>query len=167
MVLLETILYIIILMIVHELGHIGTAILLRIPIKKIGVTMKPYPSLYVAVYDNRIQPYKRNLFLISGNIITVICFVAYLLIGYYHPEITYAFIIQIINDLNPFHSDYQVMLFGIICKKDILNAHDNSDDAIKAIYNDKYYLSIYWIVHFFVWGIMSAFLVKNLIINEL
>lgn len=154
-------------MVVHELGHIGAAILLRIPIKKIGVTMKPYPSLYVAVYDNRIQPYKRNLFLVSGNVITIVCFVIYLLIGCYQPEITYAFIIQIINDLNPFHSDYQVMLFSSICKKDILKTHDYSEDSIKAIYNDKYFLSIYWIIHFFVWGIMSAILVKNLIINEL
>lgn len=156
-------------MVIHELGHVGTAMLLRIPIKKIGVTMKPYPSLYVAVYDNHIQPYKRNLFLISGNGITLICFIIYLLIGYYRPEITYAFIIQIINDLNPFHSDYQIMLFSIVCKKDILksSAYDNSEDLIRTIYNDKYYLGIYWIIHFFVWGIISAFLVKNLIIHEL
>ena len=167
MVILETILYIIIIMIIHELGHIGAAMLLHIPIKEIGVTMKPYPSFYVAVHDNRIKPFKRNLFLVSGNIIIIICFFVYILIGHYRPEITYAFIIQIINDLNPFHSDYQNMLFGIICKKDLskLNAFDCSEDKIKAIYNDKYYLGIYWIIHFLIWGIISALLIKNLIIH--
>ena len=152
----------------HETGHYIAAKIMRLPIENVGFKLKPFPSFYVSIVDINIPIKKKVIFLLGGNFMTVLLFIVTLLLNLDWKIIYMAFAIQITNELNPFFSDYQALLFSMTNKKEIrqciLENPENSEKSVKDLYNEKYFLSTVWLIHFILWGIVATILLKSFII---
>lgn len=165
---------ILVLIFFHELGHYLCAKILRIPIEKIGFTFKPFPRFYISVFDVNLSKPKQILYLCSGNFMTITIYIVLLCINLDFRLIYAACIAQIVTEFNPFLSDYQIILFNHFKKKEIQECVINNlynleerDASIKALYNESYMLSMPWSIHFVVWGVCSAVMLKYLLIPNL
>jgi uncharacterized membrane protein len=106
---METLLFpltMLVLMTIHESGHIGSAKLMGLRITSIGLMMKPIPHPFVAIKWSSSRP-KVLVFFFAGVALTVLQFS--LLLGYRffdQPIIYFAFCAQLILETNPFYSDF-------------------------------------------------------------
>ena len=60
-----------ILVIMHELGHLASAKLLKLKIQGFGYQIRPLPSFFVSVERCK-SKWKNLIYLLSGNIITLL-----------------------------------------------------------------------------------------------
>ncbi len=89
----------------HELGHVVSAFLLRLRIYNVGIAMFPYPHPYVKV-EHTDKRTHRYIFYYAGIGMTVLLLIVSYLTGLLsYKMIYYAFAIELIIELNPFHSD--------------------------------------------------------------
>lgn len=152
----------------HELGHYICAKLLKLNIEQISWSFKPIPRVHVTVIDVNIGTFKRILYLISGNIITVTLFSIYLLLGFSSNIVGYMFVVQIIFETNPFFSDYSSLVFFLSKKgqfrkipQTFMSQDENFIDKLITDLRESYFLSLYWYLHFVCWGILIIILLRN------
>jgi hypothetical protein len=108
----QTLAIIFLLLTLHELGHIFSAVLLKLKIDKVGFTFKPYPHPYVAVSEvkNNLEYY---VFLFSGISVTVTIFLICWWLNLLHfKALYYALAYELVIETNPFHSDFTIA-FGM------------------------------------------------------
>jgi hypothetical protein len=95
-------------LIAHESGHVICALILRLKIDKIGITLKPYPHPFVAVSEIR-SNFQYFLFLFSGFLVTLILFTVFWCSGYLYIKSLYiAITVEMLLETNPFHSDFTI-----------------------------------------------------------
>ncbi|WP_452602424.1 hypothetical protein [Pontimicrobium sp. MEBiC06410] len=93
------------LTVLHELGHVISALFLKLRIFSVGITMLPYPHPYVKV-ENTENKLHRYIFFYSGIAMTVTLLLICLFNGFLsYKMLYYAFAIELIIELNPFYSD--------------------------------------------------------------
>ncbi|GAB3999115.1 hypothetical protein GCM10028807_48430 [Spirosoma daeguense] len=97
---------ILVLMIVHESGHVGAAKLLGLRVTSIGFEMKPIPHPAVAIKWSTDRP-KVLTFFLAGITMTTLQFGFMLTNRFFdQPMIYFAFCAQLILETNPFYSDF-------------------------------------------------------------
>ncbi|MCC8088614.1 MAG: hypothetical protein LIO79_05040 [Rikenellaceae bacterium] len=96
--------------ILHESGHILSAVMLGLKIEKIGIGFYPIPHLYVAV-DKVRNKFQEYIFLFAGFFITC-CIILVLFFGKYltYKMVYVATAIQIMIETNPVYSDFTIAL---------------------------------------------------------
>jgi len=162
-----------IIIFLHELGHYCMAKLLGLHIDKVSFSLCPFPRFYVSVLEIGITPFKRILYLLSGNITTLIVFLCLNLLSI--NELNLALIVvalQIIAETNPFYSDYSSVMFWIANKNALkkippyIGNKEQEENIQKYIKNirDSYFLSPLWLLHFVIWGILLVILLKYILI---
>ncbi len=136
---METLLIILLYMLfllLHEIGHILCAKILKLQIDKTGINLIPIPHLYVAV-SNIPSIIYRNMFFFSGVTVTAILLVIIWLAGLLQYKIIYISIFTaLIVDINPLFSDF-------------------------TLFDEKYKFSRIWYIHVAGWGGLFAVLYKN------
>lgn len=148
---------VIILMILHELGHVITAKLLGLKVYAVGIQWKPYPHFFVAAEWPKKQS-KRLIYLFSGTFITLLLFISCYSVGWFGKQyIYYAFVAQLIIESNPFYSDFTIAVI----------THNKFDASITksyaTLYKERflaYQFSYQWYLHFICWIILILILVK-------
>jgi len=157
--LMQILIFVIILIILHEFGHVIAAKILKLEIQKIGFKIKPFPSFFVAVKwpTKEIEKY---IYLFSGTFVTVILFITAFIFNFGDNKYLYsAFIIQLINETNPLYSDFTIA----IVNKQIKN-YENFKKSHADYYKEqfsKYLFSTKWYIHFVLWTLI-IFLLFNL-----
>lgn len=123
-----------ILMVLHELGHIVCAFIVRLKIKKAGFSSKPYFHPYVEVEANG-NHFQYLLFMLSGISSTLLLFMISWIAGVLSCKQVYmGFALQFLLETNPYYSDFTLLF-------------DSSR---------KY--SVRWYIHFIVWFLLIVFL---------
>lgn len=153
---IEIIILVLLLLFIHELGHVTMAKILGLPIQRMGFQFRPYPHLYVSVEwprDNR----EKYLYLFSGIFITVSLFCISIYHEFFHlTQLYWAFVIQLTIETNPFYSDFTVA---------IVSRYNPSNKLMSYVENyklqfKKYKYSLKWYVHFIIWTIIILLLIK-------
>lgn len=154
----KIVLAIILLIILHELGHIIAAAILKLKIKMIGFSIQPIPHIYVSV-NNTTSFIRKILYLFSGSSTTILIFIIFLTHGFFgYTYLYWAFVIQLIIEFNPFYSDFTIFFIY----------HTNHSEKKISTYlpesyieNFKNYIfSLYWYIHFVMWIFMIILLFK-------
>lgn len=149
---------VIVLMFLHELGHVLFAKLLGLKVYKVGFQWSPYPHFFVAA-DWPKQQLKRLIYLFSGSLITVtLFFISYCVNWLENSAIYYAFAIQLIIELNPFYSDFTIA--AVTSNEFEANMNKSYADLYKERFA-HYQFSYRWYIHFALWVIFILMLVKN------
>lgn len=147
------------LLLLHECGHVLCAYFLKIPIKKVGFKLSPFPHVFVAIR----WPTKKLhtfLFLFSGFAVYISLTIIVYSIGLFNIGfIKNAFIIQCIFETNPFYSDF--IIVNLISKSAALirNSKTNYTTLYKQIYLN-YLFSKYWYIHFILWTFLTYLITK-------
>ncbi len=149
--------FVFLLAIFHELGHVISAKILKLPIHKIGFQFRPYPHFYVAVQWPR-NSTQKYIYLFSGTFFTVMLFIISLANQFFGLTILYwAFIIQLITETNPFYSDFTIALVSNAkLNKGVKSYAENYKLQFK-----KYQFSSKWYVHFIIWTSILMLLIKS------
>ncbi|WP_424001503.1 hypothetical protein [Maribacter sp. IgM3_T14_3] len=121
----------------HELGHVLSALFLKLKISSVGIAAYPYPHPYVKVAYSDVS-WKRYLFFYSGAGMTLLLFILAIFIGIFEYKMIYfAFAIELIIEFNPFYSDFL-----------LVNAKSQRDYYVlnTSFEGSKKYLLFFWIV---------------------
>jgi len=158
MIILEIILFFIILMFLHEAGHVLSAKILGLSVRKVGVSIKPYPHFYVSVdWPHKIQ--QKYLYLFAGMFSTLTIFCIGLFFSFWsNNALLYALALQIVIETNPFHSD---IIIAILTNKKVFK--ETSFLSFKEVYQTelkKYYYTTNWYIHFILWTILIILLLR-------
>lgn len=163
-----------IVLFIHEGGHYCAARIFGLQIEEISFSWRPFPRFYVAIQDKNITNFKRIVYLLSGNLMTISLFVSLHFINFNGIQLILLIVsTQIIFETNPFLSDYSSIAFWI--------ANKNKLEKIpKTICNDKqekeiqyyleelqntYFLSPIWLFHFLAWTILLVVLLRMYAVN--
>jgi len=156
MVYIQTIIFFLLLMFLHELGHVLAAKYLGLSIRKIGFQMKPYPHFFVAASWPKTSRDK-YIYLFSGIFITTFLFLISLSLNFFSLLGLYiAFVIQIAIETNPFYSDITIAI--VSNSKKIRYGKTYAADYKKQFAD--YQFSKYWYIHFVFWTILIISLIK-------
>ncbi|MDE5420803.1 hypothetical protein L3073_01135 [Ancylomarina sp. DW003] len=158
MIILQSFLFFLLFMIIHESGHVIAAKMMGIPIQKIGASLKPYPHLYVSVSWPH-SKFKKYTYLFAGMALTWLIFALAQINAYWGVKsLLYGLIIQIIVELNPFHSD---IIIAIVTNRKAFKKAGYQD--FKSIYKtelEAYHFSVLWYLHFSLWMLAIVMLLK-------
>lgn len=131
---------ILVLTVLHELGHVAAAKALNLRIFKVGALLRPFPHLFVAVGYPKVF-WKKFIYLMAGSAVTLslllICFLSGQLVLLKWLSLAFAY--QIIMETNPFYSDFTI---------------------ITGIPTDDYLFTKKWYIHFFAWMCIIIVIIK-------
>lgn len=149
------------LLLLHELGHVVCAIILKQKIKGAGITLKPYPHFYVAIDWPKEQD-KKLIFLFSG----FATYLTLLLLAYLNnllaiKVVQNAFIIQALIETNPLYSDFTIAKITTDPEFKLVRNKNSYNLLYKKKYQD-YLFSGPWYIHFFIWLTLIFVLTKNI-----
>jgi hypothetical protein len=151
---------ILVLIILHELGHVICAKLQGQKIRGVGVTRKPYPHFYVAIDWPR-DTQKKLVYLFSGFSMYLLLVLLATVTGLFQYKlIQLAFILQFLIETNPMYSDFTI---AHITNDDAFN-HVRSKKEYSLLYKNKYEAHLFsknWYLHFLIWLILLYFLTKT------
>ena len=152
----------------HEVGHIITAKLFKLNIEKIGFAFRPFPRFYVSIIAHKMTIIQRIIFLLSGNIVTVILFTAFIALNINYQILYYFFAFQIIIETNPIYSDYVVAIISYLYRNEyrkyytqVKHKGSNNENINPDKFKEIYMFSSIWYVHFIVWGILIVILLSQ------
>jgi len=158
MIILQSFLFFLLFMIVHEVGHVIAAKSMGIPIQKIGASLSPYPHLYVSVSWPR-SKLKKYTYLFAGMALTWLIFATVQITAFWGiKSLHYGLIIQIIVEMNPFHSD---IIIAIVSNRKSFKKASYQD--FKTIYKtelEAYHFSTLWYLHYSLWMFVIILLIK-------
>lgn len=127
----------VVLTIMHELGHVIIALFLRLRIASVGIAAYPYPHPFVKVAHTD-ERWKRYLFFYAGAGMTLLLFILAFFTGILDYRMIYfAFAIELIIEFNPFYSDFL-----------LVNAKSHHDYYVlnTSFKGNKKYLLFFWII---------------------
>lgn len=161
-------LYILTIILLHEVGHVIAAKALNLTIERIGFSIKPVPRFYVSIIDNNIPANKRLIYLLSGNLSTLLLFLVFLFSGIGSKSLYYAFSFQLVVETNPFYSDYVIAFISYIYRKDFRAFHIkrkyNAEAQASAFsiedFKNQYMFGKQWYLHFILWSVLIIFLLS-------
>ena len=153
---LQIILFIILLIVLHELAHIVCARVLGIPIQRIGLTTSPYPHIYVLIKWPK-ESRKKYCYLYAGTFITLGGFLVFSFYHFFNNQfLFYAYVIQIVFETNPFYSDFTIsMATRISLKKEVKSYAQYYKEQL-----NMYQFSLPWYIHFLIWTIIILVLIN-------
>lgn len=162
--------WLMLLLVLHEMGHLLYAMLNGFTIEGLKFDFKPFPRLYVEIIDRNITALQRTFYLLSGSWVTFILFAVFLLSGWNNPVLLDAFVLEIISETNPFMSDYQSILFRVVCRKQIRDIVVDpqciqKEEAIQLLFKEDFLGGKYWFIHFFIWAALVIFLLANVFVK--
>jgi len=157
------ILYVIAIVLMHELGHYIAAKVQGLIVEGFKFSIKPVPHLYVSIIDNRISMKQRIIFLLGGNMLIMLMLVLFIISGIENKYLYYVLVCQTLLDINPFYSDYVVAIMSYIYRKEF-KKEENNDSLINEL-KEKYMFSPIWYIHLLLWGIMIILLLSPNFLN--
>ncbi|SHJ38987.1 hypothetical protein SAMN02745146_3003 [Hymenobacter daecheongensis DSM 21074] len=97
----------VVLLCIHESGHLGAAKLLGLRVTHVGFLAKPIPHPYVAIRWSPVR-WKVLVFFFAGVGLTLLQFGLLLLTTHFfhQPFIYFGFCVQLVLETNPFYSDF-------------------------------------------------------------
>ncbi len=135
---------ILLLMTIHESGHVGAAKLLGLRVTSIGLMMKPIPHPFVAIKWSSSRP-KVLAFFFAGVALTTLQFGLMLTNRFFdQPVVYFAFCAQVILETNPFYSDFTL-------------AHRFLEYPRKT----EYAYSLTWYIHISLWTALIVLLLSR------
>ncbi len=156
----------------HELGHLLSALLLKLRIKKVGIALKPIPHTYIHAY-NANSDYKKILYQLSGFIVFLILLTAFIVYTLLYPysavinnnTIILAFFIQFLIETNPKYSDFVIIQLDNKIKRIIKerNYNINYKAAYQRAYRE-YLFSKKWYIHFTLWTLSILLIYKYILL---
>lgn len=157
---IQIIIFSLMIVFLHELGHYIVLKGLKIPIYHSGVAFRPIPHYYIR-YKWPKSITKHCLIMFSGSLTTIIGFVVfYMFFNHSIMKLVYvAYYIQFIFETNPFFSDF--VFASVICKNKItdfrLGEKDNFRSQIKT-----YMFSYTWYIHFILWVVLTVLSINQI-----
>jgi len=95
-----------VLVCIHESGHVGAAKLLGLRLTHVGIQSKPIPHPYVAIRWSPVR-WKVLIFFFAGVALTALQFGVLLTTSFFHqPFVYFGFCAQLILETNPVYSDF-------------------------------------------------------------
>lgn len=157
MIAIKVFLVISILLFLHEMSHALAAKILGLTIDGYGFKSKPYPHFYVSAERPR-NEFQKYFYLLAGLFSTLVWATVCWFIGWTSYDfITWAFILQISAETNPFYSDFTIAIIDHKIHKQIKTIPTKKDyDAIIK----KHQFSIQWYIHFILWATLVISLTK-------
>ncbi|WP_196890114.1 hypothetical protein [Aureivirga sp. CE67] len=152
---LYTILCLFSLIIIHELGHVISALILNLKITKIGFQWIPYPHAYVKIKWPESKT-KALIYLLAGSFMTIVLLAISLINNFFGLEaLALAFFIQLIIEFNPFYSDFTII-------RAIFSERSTNQETHAALMKEQLFTPL-WYVHFVAW-VFLIFQLKKLLI---
>ncbi len=144
--------YVVMLIALHELGHVASAKLLRIPIRKMGVTLFPVPHFFVSIKWPKARR-DRLIYLFAGfAVYCCILFVCWCNHFFDSRALIIALGIQLIIETNPIYSDFVIaQLISRVYGK--FRQRNNYKTAYREVMRNHLY-SNRWYLHFFAWSLL-------------
>lgn len=157
MIALKVTLVITILLFLHEVSHALAAKALGLTIVGCGVKSKPYPHFYVAAERPR-NKFQKYTYLLAGIFSTLLWAVVCWSLGWAsYSFITWAFIIQLSAETNPFYSDFTIAIIDHkIRRQRKITPYQTEFEAIIK----KHQFSMQWYIHFILWTAIVIVLTK-------
>lgn len=156
------------IVVLHEIGHIITAKLLKLSIEKIGFEFRPFPRFYVAIIAHKMTLTQRIIFLLSGNIVTVSLFIVFIVLNVNCQVLYYLFAFQIIIETNPIYSDYVVAIISYLYRDEYRKYYtvtkykgSDTEKMNPDRFKENYMFSLIWYSHFIAWGILIVILFSH------
>ncbi len=158
---------VLILLVLHEVGHIIAAKTLHLSIEKVGFSWKPVPRMFVSIIDNNIPTNKRLIYLLSGTLMTSFLFLIFYIFKKPIHCLYYAFAYQLVVETNPFYSDFVVAIISYKHRKEFraeffkskYSKQPVTEDNIN-LYKEKHMFSLAWYVHFLIWSALIIILLS-------
>lgn len=159
--------FVLILLVLHEVGHIIAAKTLHLSIEKISFSWKPVPRMFVSIIDNNIPTRRRLIYLLSGTLMTSFLFLVFYILKKPIHSLYYAFAYQLIVETNPFFSDFVVAIISYKSRKEFsaeffkskYSKQPVTEDNIK-LFTGKHMFSWVWYVHFLIWSALIIILLS-------
>lgn len=158
MIILQSLLFFLLFMLIHEGGHIIAAKMMAIPIQKMGASLKPYPHFFVSITwpRSKVQKY---IYLFAGMTVTWLIFAIVQINAYWGIQsLLYGLIIQLIVEMNPFHSD--IIIAIVTNKKGFKKAGLKDFESVYKTELEAYHFSALWYLHFSLWMFVIVLLLK-------
>jgi len=151
---------VLVLVTIHEMGHLIAAKALKLKITRVGFTLKPYPHAFVDVeWPTKIQ--QKLIYLFAGFAIIMVLFsVAYLNNFFWKPYLYYAFVFQLLFETNPFYSDFIIAIITQNKEHFFKNKYKPYQVVFKKLYL-KHQFSLKWYIHLTLWTILFVVLIKH------
>jgi len=149
---LLTAFFLFLLLVIHETGHVLTAKILQLNIRKVGFTLVPFPHVFVRVDWPRVKK-ERTFFLMSGFATILLLFALVLIAGISFKPLLIALCLQLIIETNPIYSDFVIIKIVDKVIAEVRKTRQPYPAVYKRIYK-KYLFTSGWYVHFFVWTII-------------
>lgn len=157
-------LFLILTLLMHEMGHLVAAKVLGLPTRGLRFAMRPIPHLYVSVSYYRLTLHRRVIFLLSGSALVVVMLIAFATLGRPYRDAHLALSIQTIVDTNPFFSDYVVAIMSCLYRREFSQTED-SEIVLREL-KERYFFSPVWYIHFVAWGCVIALLLSEVFFNQ-
>jgi hypothetical protein len=159
--------------VLHELGHVLCAKLLKFRIIKIGFALKPIPHtfVHVSINNSKVNNLKRKIYYLSGFFVYISLLVLFVASSKYqswvllqYESLVYAFYIQFMIETNPFYSDFVLLQLD----NDIQNKLKAAKYRIslKAVHKQSFSLHQFsknWYIHLILWTITILLIYKHLL----
>ncbi len=146
-------------LLMHEMGHLVAAKVLRLPTRGLRFAMRPIPHLYVSVSYYRLTLRRQVLFLLSGSVLVVVMLIAFATLGHPYRDVHLALSIQTIVDTNPFFSDYVVSIMSCLYRREF--SQTGANEVVLRELKERYFFSPVWYIHFVTWGVVIALLISG------
>ena len=156
-------LYVLVVVLMHELGHYIAAKVQGLIVEGFNFELKPLPHFYVSVIDDRLTMKQRLIFLIGGSLMTLLLLILFLISGIDNRYLFFILICQTLLDFNPFYSDYVVAIMSYIYR-DYFKKNETNENLIEEL-KERYMFSTIWYIHLILWGIMIILLLSPKFIN--
>ena len=155
---IQLLLFSLISIFLHELGHYIVLKIFNIPIYSMGVSCQPVPHFYIR-YKWPTSIIKHCAIILSGSLTTILGLsILLLFINYNMMKMLFAvYFFQLICETNPFFSDY--VFAYVIYKNKIINSSPQSLNVYRSLIN-KYMFSFAWYIHFILWSILIILLIR-------
>lgn len=140
------------LVVLHELGHVACARLLNKRVSGYGVCMRPVPHFFVTV-GGELRKGETFLYLLSG--VSVIVLLSALLLPLYAhcSAVRMAIALQLLLDTNPLYSDVALVFHKLM-------AGWGWQEPTLATLSTGYYYSWVWYLHLIVWLVCIVLMFK-------
>jgi hypothetical protein len=157
MIVFQTLLFFLAFMLLHEAGHWLAARVLGLSVNSAGVSLKPYPHFYVSVQWPRL-PMQKYIYLFAGMALTCLLFgIAFLNSFWGIESLLFGFILQLIVEFNPFHSD---ILIAILTQRKVFKQGGVSFQDLYKKELQTYHFTAPWYLHFALWTVLIVLLMK-------
>ena len=146
--------YLVLLTVMHELGHVVCARLLGKRVSDCGVSLRPVPHFFVTI-EGDLRRGAKCVYLLSGVSVVVLLSVVFILLSAECYTVRVAVILQLLLDTNPLYSDV-ALVFRLLTKR-----RGVQDPTLATLFTEYHYTGV-WYLHLVIWVFCILLTIKTL-----